>query len=474
MLSDPRDEVFVRLTLRVLVTQPIAMGLLYAGLHYTQLPTLLVALAYLAFWGWSTPPIILMLHCTMHRKFIVRPKFLDWLHPYAMAFLFGMPMGFREHHIGMHHVEDNMGHDLSSTLRYRRDSFLHFLLYFGRFFVFVPFDLPRYLARNRRTGMARRAVIGEIAQWAIIATVIVAVDWRFGVIAFLLPCVLCRFMMMAGNWGQHAFLNTAHPNNGLSNSITCINSTYNKRCWNDGYHIGHHLRAKRHWAELPGDFLANRETYARQGAIVFEKLDFFMVSLLLWLGWWNMLAKHVVRLDGPRSDAEIVAMLKSRVHPVVEWPGAEPERAPRGVMAPELTSAGAGADHGARQRPSPGARAGATGEPISSRVPAAGPAVEASSSGIAAAFAPDESSKRPKEAFGLSRREREVLALIAEGRTNREIGERLFISQKTVGVHVGNILSKLGASGRVEAAMVAIRLELVPTPLAARPALAAG
>jgi DNA-binding CsgD family transcriptional regulator/tetratricopeptide (TPR) repeat protein len=69
---------------------------------------------------------------------------------------------------------------------------------------------------------------------------------------------------------------------------------------------------------------------------------------------------------------------------------------------------------------------------------------------------------RPARAdtFGLSRREHEVLALISEGRTNREIGERLFISQKTVGVHVGNILSKLGVSGRVEAAAVAIRLGL--------------
>ena len=62
--------------------------------------------------------------------------------------------------------------------------------------------------------------------------------------------------------------------------------------------------------------------------------------------------------------------------------------------------------------------------------------------------------------FGLSRREYEVLGLISEGRTNREIGERLFISQKTVGVHVGNILAKLGVSGRVEAAAVAIRLGL--------------
>jgi len=69
--------------------------------------------------------------------------------------------------------------------------------------------------------------------------------------------------------------------------------------------------------------------------------------------------------------------------------------------------------------------------------------------------------REPKQdTFGLSAREREVLTEIARGRTNREIGERLFISQKTVGVHVGNILSKLGVSGRVEAAAVAIRLTL--------------
>jgi DNA-binding CsgD family transcriptional regulator/tetratricopeptide (TPR) repeat protein len=83
-------------------------------------------------------------------------------------------------------------------------------------------------------------------------------------------------------------------------------------------------------------------------------------------------------------------------------------------------------------------------------------------SAIAAAFAASGSAKPAEPAFGLSGREREVLGLIVQGRTNREIGERLFISQKTVGVHVGNILAKLGVSGRVEAAMVAVRLELVP------------
>ncbi len=71
-----------------------------------------------------------------------------------------------------------------------------------------------------------------------------------------------------------------------------------------------------------------------------------------------------------------------------------------------------------------------------------------------------DAAPRRGNAFGLSPRELEVLALIAEGRTNREIGARLFISEKTVGVHVGKVLSKLDVSGRVEAAAVAIRLGL--------------
>jgi DNA-binding CsgD family transcriptional regulator len=79
---------------------------------------------------------------------------------------------------------------------------------------------------------------------------------------------------------------------------------------------------------------------------------------------------------------------------------------------------------------------------------------------LAAEPAPSSRPAGGPDTFGLSKRELEVLALIAQGRTNREIGDRLFISQKTVGVHVGNILAKLGVSGRVEAAAVSIRLGL--------------
>ena len=55
----------------------------------------------------------------------------------------------------------------------------------------------------------------------------------------------------------------------------------------------------------------------------------------------------------------------------------------------------------------------------------------------------------------LTPREVEVLALMAQGRTNRQIGAELFISEKTASVHVSNILAKFGASGRTEAVALA-------------------
>jgi len=65
--------------------------------------------------------------------------------------------------------------------------------------------------------------------------------------------------------------------------------------------------------------------------------------------------------------------------------------------------------------------------------------------------------------FGLTARELEVLQLVAAGRSNREIAAELFISAKTASVHVSNILGKLGASSRTEAAAIAHSNGLEPT-----------
>jgi DNA-binding CsgD family transcriptional regulator/tetratricopeptide (TPR) repeat protein len=78
----------------------------------------------------------------------------------------------------------------------------------------------------------------------------------------------------------------------------------------------------------------------------------------------------------------------------------------------------------------------------------------------------DERPAQPAiEAFGLTDRESEVLALVAAGRSNPQIATELFISPKTASVHVSNIISKLGVSSRGEAAALAHRLGITaPTP----------
>jgi DNA-binding NarL/FixJ family response regulator len=64
----------------------------------------------------------------------------------------------------------------------------------------------------------------------------------------------------------------------------------------------------------------------------------------------------------------------------------------------------------------------------------------------------------------LTPRERDVLGLLAQGLSQREIGERLCISEKTVGTHIGHIFSKLGVRNRVEAIALANRRHLVSSP----------
>ncbi|MEJ3744120.1 response regulator transcription factor, partial [Actinomycetes bacterium KLBMP 9797] len=67
----------------------------------------------------------------------------------------------------------------------------------------------------------------------------------------------------------------------------------------------------------------------------------------------------------------------------------------------------------------------------------------------------------PSETELLTEREREVVRLVAEGLSNRQIAEELYISPKTASVHVSRILAKLDVANRVEAAAVARRLGLL-------------
>ncbi len=71
------------------------------------------------------------------------------------------------------------------------------------------------------------------------------------------------------------------------------------------------------------------------------------------------------------------------------------------------------------------------------------------------------SKKTSEPAVSFSKREKQVLELLAQGKTNREIGEALFISESTVKFHVHAILNKLDATNRTEAVSLAAKLGVI-------------
>ena len=80
----------------------------------------------------------------------------------------------------------------------------------------------------------------------------------------------------------------------------------------------------------------------------------------------------------------------------------------------------------------------------------------------------EQEAPTPGRALGLTARETDVLALVATGRTNRQIAAELFVTEKTVGVHMTNILGKLGVRGRLDAAAIAEQAGIRPGVITSR------
>jgi fatty acid desaturase len=130
---------------------------------------------------------------------------------------------------------------------------------------------------------------------------------------FILPFLISRLIMMMGNWAQHSFVDAEDPGNHYKNSITCINTPYNKKCWNDGYHISHHIKPAMHWTKHPQHLQENLAAYAENKALVFEGIEFLTVWINLMNKKYEKLASHVVNINGMfSSEAEVINLLKSR------------------------------------------------------------------------------------------------------------------------------------------------------------------
>jgi fatty acid desaturase len=315
MILDKRDLPFMKLMATYTVVMlPLAIAMYVPGVYRWWIGVAYTALNF----GVFVDRLILMLHCTSHRP-LFKPKYklLNTYFVWVLGPLFGeAPEGYFSHHMGMHHPENNLKEDLSTTMPYQRDSFLCFLHYWGTFMLTTLFALTRYLWRKGRKKLAIKAFLGD-SIWYLGAGVGLYFAFWPTFWVFVLPFVVVRFLMMWGNWGQHAFIDPERPENCYVNSITCINSRYNRRCFNDGYHISHHWKANRHWTDHPKELEDNLAAYAREGAIVFEGIDFFMVSLWLFLGRYDWLAEKYVHLGGPeKSKDEIIALMKSRLKPI--------------------------------------------------------------------------------------------------------------------------------------------------------------
>lgn len=311
-LHDARDMAIVRNALALtLSVVPLAVLLFVPGVARWFIAPLYIGYVLARFEG----RYILMLHVVAHRPLFRSGHALWSLYiPYLMAPFFGLtPMSYYVHHIGMHHPENNLAADASSTLCYRRDSLWHWLHYWARFFFLGYPHLFVYLWRKQRLGLIRRWVVGEVLWFSG-----VAIGLYFAPAAtltvFVIPMFLLRVLMMVGNFGQHAFVDLDNPDNGYKNSTNLLNVRYNHKCFNDGYHIVHHLKPALHWTEMSQWYEDHLEEHGAQDAIVFDGLGNNMtVWRCLMTGDWDRLAHHLVELPGrARSQEEKVAFLQKR------------------------------------------------------------------------------------------------------------------------------------------------------------------
>ena len=313
-LQDKRDLPFAHLLLKLTGTVlPLAVALFVPALRGWAWWAVLAAFLYLSLARYKGS-FGLMLHCTSHRMLF--KKQYGWLNeyiPWVIGPLFGQtPETYFVHHLGMHHAENNLPEDESSTMRYQRDSVRGFLHYFGDFFLLGAVRLWGYFTRRNKPLLRRRILRGELVYlFGTLALCFVNLPAALGV--FVVPFVISRLIMMLGNWAQHAFIAPESPDNCYTNSITCINTNYNHKCWNDGYHISHHLRPAMHWTEHPAHFRKNVPHYVANKAIVFDGIHFLHVFFYLMGKRYDLLARHFVELDGAQlSEGEVVALLRAR------------------------------------------------------------------------------------------------------------------------------------------------------------------
>ncbi|ELQ38288.1 hypothetical protein MCOR27_001077 [Pyricularia oryzae] len=245
------------------------------------------------------PTYTLMMHQHIHQRGVLAKSWawLDRSFPFVLDPLMGHTWNsYYYHHVKHHHVEGNGPGDLSSTIYFQRDNAWHFAQYVGRFYFLVWLDLPLYFMRKKKYELAARAAWSECFSYFAMYCLWRFLDSRAAFMVVILPFLLLRLAFMAGNWGQHAFVDWEDADSDYRSSITLIDVPSNRYCFNDGYHTSHHLNPLRHWRQHPVSFIKEKETYAREKALVFHGLDFNMITIKCLQKDYMYLAQRLVPL----------------------------------------------------------------------------------------------------------------------------------------------------------------------------------
>ena len=225
IMNDKRDLPFIYLLTTIhLLVLPVAI------LLFTPLPTVwwwIIAVPYFYVSQFYLKGSFgLMFHCFCHRKLFKAPyqkpllTYITWI----ICPIFGhAPEGYFSHHMGMHHIENNMPDDTSSTMHYQRDSLRDFLAYFFKFIAVGVINTIRYLFNRKRKKLYQRLTAGEYIYLAF-CIAMCFVNLKATLVVFVIPLLFARLVMMLGNWTQHSFIDPDKPENLFTSSINCINT----------------------------------------------------------------------------------------------------------------------------------------------------------------------------------------------------------------------------------------------------------
>jgi len=314
-IKDPRDLPFMHLLVSIhLTVLPLAVVLyspLLEGIFWWLLAIPYFYISQFYFKG----SFGLMLHCFCHRS-TWRPEF-QWTQKYILWFLcpfFGhLGESYNSHHIGMHHIAGNMPEDSSSTMGYQRDSLKDFIKYWWKFMIMGFHDTFQYLFKRDLKKFYVPLTWSEILFY-IFAIAMLFVNFKATMLVFVVPFFFARLVMMLGNWTQHAFVDPNEPGDELASTVVCINTVYNHKCWNDGYHAFHHLKPSVHYTEYPLMFEKIKDQLAEKKTFVFSGIHYLHIFTWLMLRDYDKLASHLVNIEGTfKSKEEAISLLKARV-----------------------------------------------------------------------------------------------------------------------------------------------------------------